>query len=135
MPGMPVLIGILYRIPMVAIIGDAGMGVYSTAFSIYNILLLISSYSLPMAVSKLVSAKLSLKQYRNVRQFFLLSFLFGAAMGLAAALIMVFGADFLAGTVMAMPKGVPHLPLTYTQVDSPSVFITLSIHDGQTVYR
>ena len=98
------LIGILYRIPMVAIIGDAGMGVYSTAFSIYNILLLISSYSLPMAVSKLVSAKLSLKQYRNVRQLFLLSFLFGAAMGLAAALIMVFGADFLAGTVMAMPK-------------------------------
>lgn len=98
------LIGILYRIPMVAIIGDAGMGVYSTAYSIYNILLLISSYSLPMAVSKLVSAKLSLKQYRNVKQVFLLSFAFGAAMGLAAALVMVLGADFLAGTVMAMPK-------------------------------
>ena len=38
-------------------------------------------------------------------------------------------------TVMAMPKGVPHLPLTYTKVDRPSVFITLSIHENQTVYR
>ena len=98
------LIGILFRIPMVHIIGDAGMGVYSTAYSIYNILLLISSYSLPMAVSRLISARLSLKQYRNARQIFLLSFLFGAALGLAAAAVMFFGADFLAGTLMNMPR-------------------------------
>ena len=50
------IIGLLYRIPMTAIIGDAGNDYYGSAFQIYNILLIISSYSLPLAVSKLVSA-------------------------------------------------------------------------------
>ena len=45
------IIGMLFRIPMLAIIGEDGMGVYSTAYSIYNILLMVSSYSLPQAVS------------------------------------------------------------------------------------
>ena len=98
------LIGILFRIPMVHIIGDAGMGVYSTAYSIYNILLLISSYSLPMAVSRLVSSRLSLKQFRSAKQIFFFSFLFGAALGFLAAAVMFFGADFLAGTLMNMPR-------------------------------
>ena len=80
------IIGMLYRIPLMNIIGEQGSGIYSTAYEIYNIMLLISSYSLPMAVSKLVSARLSLKQFKNVRQVFLISLLFGAALGLAAAL-------------------------------------------------
>ena len=40
------LIGILYRVPMTNIIGDEGMGYYSTAFNVYNIMLILSSYSL-----------------------------------------------------------------------------------------
>ena len=49
------IIGMIYRIPLTGIIGDVGNGIYSVAFEIYSILLLISSYSLPLAVSKLVS--------------------------------------------------------------------------------
>ena len=59
------IIGIAYRIPMINIIGDEGMGYYGTAFNVYNIALLLSSYSLPLAVSKMVSARLAGKQYRN----------------------------------------------------------------------
>ena len=64
------LIGIAYRIPMVNIIGDEGMGYYGTAFNVYNIALLLSSYSLPLAVSKMVSARLAGKQYRNAERIF-----------------------------------------------------------------
>ena len=53
------IIGIAYRIPMINIIGDEGMGYYGTAFNVYNIALLLSSYSLPLAVSKMVSARLA----------------------------------------------------------------------------
>ena len=42
------IIGIAYRIPMINIIGDEGMGYYGTAFNVYNIALLLSSYSLPL---------------------------------------------------------------------------------------
>ncbi|MBR6704932.1 MAG: polysaccharide biosynthesis protein [Lachnospiraceae bacterium] len=112
------IIGMLYRIPLMNIIGESGSGVYSAAYDIYNIMLLISSYSLPMAVSKLVSARLSLKQFKNVRQVFLISLLFGAALGLAAALLMFFGAGFLADRMMNTPRAV-----LAVQILAPTVFI------------
>ena len=59
------IIGLLYRIPMTNIIGDTGNSYYSAAFEIYNILLIISAYSLPLAVSKLVSARVSKGQRKN----------------------------------------------------------------------
>ena len=46
----------VYRIPVLNIIGSEGNGIYGTAFNVYNIALLLSSYSLPLAVSKMVSA-------------------------------------------------------------------------------
>ena len=46
------IIGFIYRIPLQNTIGDAGMGYYSAAFQIYSIMLIISSYSLPVAVSQ-----------------------------------------------------------------------------------
>ena len=46
------VIGILYRSPLTGIIGDEGNGYYSAAYNIYTIILLISSYSIPSAISK-----------------------------------------------------------------------------------
>lgn len=51
------LIGLLYKIPMTRILGDEGIGYYNTAYEIYNIGLILSSYSLPLAVSKLIAKK------------------------------------------------------------------------------
>mgnify|MGYP003234924978 CR=1 FL=1 len=51
------LIGAFYRIPLLNIIGTEGNGYYSVAFSIYSVALMLTSYSLPLAVSKLVSAR------------------------------------------------------------------------------
>lgn len=57
-------IGMIYRVPMTNIIGDEGNTCYSNAYEFYNIMLLLSSYSLPVAISKLVSAKASLGQWK-----------------------------------------------------------------------
>ena len=48
-------IGMIYRIPLTHILGDDGNGYYSTANEIYTIILMISSFSLPLAVSRLVA--------------------------------------------------------------------------------
>ena len=56
------IIGMLYRLPVTNIITDHVNDYYSAAYEIYNIILLISSYSLPLTVSKLVSAKAALGQ-------------------------------------------------------------------------
>ena len=41
------IIGLLYRLPVTNIITDHGNDYYSAAYEIYNVVLLISSYSLP----------------------------------------------------------------------------------------
>ena len=51
------IIGFVYRIPMANILGNTGNGIYSVAFGIYGIVLTLSSYSMPISVSKLVSEK------------------------------------------------------------------------------
>ena len=50
-------IGMIYRIPLTHILGDDGNGYYSTANEIYTIILMISSFSLPLAVSRLVAER------------------------------------------------------------------------------
>lgn len=87
------IIGLIYRIPLIGIIGDVGMDYYATAFEIYNNLLIISSYSLPLAVSKLVSANMSSGRRKNVYRVLKGALLFAMITGGSAALILFFGAE------------------------------------------
>ena len=52
------IIGLIYRIPLYNILGDVGNSYYSTANEIYSIILMISSFSLPLAVSRLMSERI-----------------------------------------------------------------------------
>lgn len=61
-------IGLIYRIPMANILGEEGNGIYAVAFEIYDLVLIVSSYSLPLAMSKIISAQITKKQYRNSRK-------------------------------------------------------------------
>lgn len=89
-------IGLLYRIPLSHIIGDLGNSYYGIAFNIYTILLLISGYSIPVAVSKLSSEYLALKQYRNARQVVQSALLFvGVVGGLMMVILLIFAPAML----------------------------------------
>lgn len=58
------IIGMVYRIPVTRILGPIGNSYYSAAYEVYSMMLLISSFSLPLAVSKLVSARLAQERRR-----------------------------------------------------------------------
>ena len=98
------IIGVIYRIPLTNIIGDKGIGYYSVAFDIYQILLLLSSYSLPLAVSKMVSARVARGEYKRVRKIFINALIFAELVGFAAFLITFIFADFFAADVMKVPQ-------------------------------
>lgn len=89
------IIGLLYRSPLTAIIGDRGNGYYSSAFNIYTIILLVSSYSIPSAISKVIAQKLSDRQYRNAHRIFICALWYVLAVGGAAGLFLFFGAGLL----------------------------------------
>lgn len=89
------VIGLLYRSPMREIIGDLGNGYYGYAYTVYSILLLISSYSIPMAISKLMAERIARKQYKNANRLFKGALGYACVVGGAAALFAWFGGRLL----------------------------------------
>lgn len=89
------IIGMLYRSPMSAAIGDEGNALYSFAFEIYSIALILSSYSMPLAVSKLLSARFAKKEYRNGMKTLYFSMIFSLVSGTIMTLAIFFGAGFI----------------------------------------
>ena len=109
------IIGLLYNKPMVAIIGDEGFGYYDSAYAAYSIVLLISSYSIPSAVSKVIAQKLALKEYRNAHRIFRCALLYVLVVGGIASLFVFFGA----GLLVEMESAV--LPL---KILAPTIFLS-----------
>ena len=107
------IIGLLYNTPLVHIIKDEGFGYYDSAYAAYSIVLLISSYSIPSAVSKVMAEKLARKQYRNAHRVFVCSIIYVSVVGAIAALFVFFGA----GVLVKMESAV--LPL---KILAPTVF-------------
>lgn len=86
------VIGLLYRSPLHRVIGDLGLGYYQSAYNFYTIILLISTYSIPAAISKAIAQKLALKEYRNAHRMFLCAMGYVLVVGAAASCLLYFGA-------------------------------------------
>lgn len=89
------IIGLLYRSPLHSVIGDLGLGFYQSAYTFYTIVLLISSYSIPAAVSKVIAQKLAVKEYRNAHRIFRCALGYVLVVGGAASLFLFLGAGLL----------------------------------------
>ena len=97
------LIGLAYRIPLIRIIGDEGMGYYSVAFEVYSVILLLSSYSLPLAVSKMVSAKIAEDDYLNADRIFKVSLIYATIVGFVGCIFVWLSADWFANVFYKLP--------------------------------
>lgn len=64
------LIGALYKIPLFNIIGDEGTGHFNNAYVIYNLLLMVSTAGLPVALSKSISEASTLGKRNQVHRTF-----------------------------------------------------------------
>lgn len=110
------ILGAILKIPLTYILGEQGMAIYQTAFSVYIMLLSLITSGLPFAVSKYIAEELALKHPGNVRFSMRFSVLVMCVLGFAASCIMFFGADFFA-YAMKDPKS----PLAI-KVIAPSIF-------------
>ena len=112
------LIGLFYKVPMTRILGLEGIGYYNTAYEIYNIGLILSSYSLPLAISKLIAARRIRGQYQDARRAYLCGLAFGVTVGSIMTLILLFGSRWITSTIFNSPGSA--LPLA---VMAPTVLI------------
>ena len=111
------VIGLIYRRPLGEVLGPVGLGYYGYASNLYSILLLISSYSIPMAVSKIVSERLALRQYKNAGKVVRGALIYAAIVGGATALVAFFAGRFL--LPVNQQNAVPAL-----QVLAPTIFLS-----------
>ena len=112
------VIGMIYRIPLTNILGDDGIGYYSTANEIYNILLMISTFSLPLALSRLVSERRHLGQAKNAHKVFVCAMKFAIAAGAVMALLTFFLAGVITDNIMHVGSAALAL-----RVLAPAIFL------------
>ncbi len=82
------VIGALYKIPLNAIIGEKGFGYFNTAYEIYNVLLMVSTAGLPVAMSRMISQANSLGHYAQVRRIYATARGIFLALGISGSLLM-----------------------------------------------
>lgn len=114
------LIGLIYRIPLANTIGDDGLGAYSNAFEVYNIALLLSTYSIPTAISKLISEREDKKEYSNSFHLLQVGMVFAIVLGFLASLLLFVGADFIAEHIFKEADLSTAIPL---KVLAPTIFV------------
>lgn len=112
-------IGMIYRIPMSNILGETGNGIYAVAFEIYDVILVISSYSLPLALSKIISAQQTKRQHKNTGRTLRIALLFAIVSGGFFCLFLFFGAGMIEKYIYPEYAGV-QIPL---RVLAPTIFI------------
>jgi len=111
------MLGLLKRIPLTYIIGDVGNSYYSAAYEIYNIVLTVSSYGIPLSVSKLVAARVSKGQYKNANKIFRCTLVFALIVGMTASSLVFIFAERLSG-IMNEPMSFMAL-----RVLAPTLFV------------
>lgn len=111
-------IGMIYRIPLTHILGDDGNGYYSTANEIYTIILMISSFSLPLAVSRLVAEREYAGEVKNSYKVLICSLRFAAVTGGILSIL-----TFLLGGVITKYVMGVELASYALRVLTPAIFL------------
>ncbi|HYF81924.1 MAG TPA: polysaccharide biosynthesis protein [Clostridia bacterium] len=86
-------LGAIYRIPLGRIIGSEGMAYYQTAYDLYILMLTISAYSIPIAISKLVSEKVELGRRDEAHKTFKVALGLIGFLGITLSAVLFFNAE------------------------------------------
>lgn len=110
------VISLIYRSPLLSILGLEGNNYYTAAINMYTIILLISSYSIPSAISKVIAQRLAFREYRNAQRVFQCALLYVLVVGGAASLLTFVCAPYF---VSKNPNAV-----TALRVLAPTIFFS-----------
>ncbi len=69
------IIGLIYKVPMLKLLGSTGMGYFNSAYEIYAAFCVISTSGIPVAMSLLISSKEDERRRRRIFRVALLTFL------------------------------------------------------------
>lgn len=82
------ILGAIYKIPLRNILGVYGIGLFNSAYNVYNVLLTLSTAGLPVALSKMVSEASTLERHNQARKIFKVALVSFGVIGLVCSLVM-----------------------------------------------
>ena len=114
------LLGAVFRIPLTNWIGADGMSYYGFAYTIYGALLVLSTAGIPVAISRMVSERIAVGEYKNAHKVFKVatSLLFGIG-------IVSFAACFFGGEAITRALGNPDAALAVKAISPALLFVPL----------
>lgn len=89
------VIGAVFKIPLVSLLGNEGMGYFNAAYQIYAGLFVVATAGLPVAVSKMVSASTVKGNLKEAKNIFKCAYIMFIIIGITGSSVLYFGADKL----------------------------------------
>ena len=111
------IFGAIFRIPLTNLIGAEGMSYYGVAYPVYSFFLILATAGLPVAISRMVSKRVALGDYRNAHKSYKVSMRVMIVIGVVSFVVCFLGAEQIA-TMMGNPGAAMSL-----QAISPALLI------------
>ena len=115
------VIGLLFKIPIIHIVGIEGMAFFASAYNVYMLLNSIAAAGLPVALSILISKNTTEGNTRNARKIFRIAMGSFALIGIVATLILYYGADLYSESI-----GIPDAAPAVRTIAPTIILITLA---------
>ncbi len=94
------IIGLIYKIPMLALLGDTGMGYFNSAYEIYALFCTVATSGLPVATSLMISSTKSVAKRKKI---FRTSYLTVFTIGIICA-VLILGLAYPFSVFLKSPK-------------------------------
>lgn len=95
------LLGVFLKIPLTALIGEEGMAYYGYAYPLYSLFLVVATAGIPVAISRLVSEKIAIRDYAGAHNVFVVSRGLLFFIGIVSFAVCFFGAEWISKYVFA----------------------------------
>lgn len=90
--------GLLFKIPLTALIGEEGMGYFNSAYTLFTWFYMISTAGLPVAASMLISRRRA-SENKSVSDIFTVCLAMFTVIGVLGSLLLFFGAEMFASVL------------------------------------
>ncbi len=104
--GIVKILGLIYTLYLINRegFGDSGNAIYASGYQIYAMLLTLSSIGVPNAISKLISEKVAIGNFKEAHRIFKISLATFSIIGLAGTLILCLGATYISNNLLQIPE-------------------------------
>ncbi len=110
------IIGALFKVPLINLIGDDGSGYFNVAYQIYTFMFIVATAGFPVAISKMVSESMASGAEKEANKIFRVAFSFLSVIGLIGTLVM-----FAFAPQLAQMMNIPDASLGIFAI-APAVF-------------